>query len=209
MFISFEGGEASGKTTLARILAQKLSGNKHQIVLTKEPGGYHPFLFIREKILNPEMPPIDLKTEALLYAADRNEHLKNIILPALKENKIVICDRYLDSSFVYQGYARKLGQKYIEYINDFALKHLPNITFYLDLDPVIAKKRLELFRPDKQNRLDLETIEFHQKIREGYLKLAQKENKRIIKIQADNSLPQLSSLIYQKVKHLLCQTNHF
>ncbi|XBQ83859.1 thymidylate kinase [Candidatus Phytoplasma solani] len=208
MFISFEGGEAAGKTTLARILSKKLTKDNYQVVLTKEPGGYKPFSFIREKLLNPVMPPIDFKTEALLYAADRNEHLNNVILPALKKKNIVICDRYLDSSFVYQGYARQLGKHYIAQINDFALKHLPNITFYLDLDPMMAKKRLSLFRSNKQNRLDLEKLEFYQKIREGYLELAQQENKRIIKIKANNSLSQLSSLIYQKVKNLLCSTNH-
>ncbi|CCP88178.1 dTMP kinase [Candidatus Phytoplasma solani] len=208
MFITFEGGEAAGKTTLARILAKKLKKDNYEVLLTKQPGGYPSFSFIRQTLLNPEMPAISLQTEALLYAADRIEHLNHIILPALQNKNIVICDRYVDSSFVYQGYARQLGKDYIAQINDFALKHPPNITFYLDLDPEIAKRRLAFFRSGTQNRLDLEKVQFHQKIREGYLQLAKQEPNRIITINADDSLAKISFVIYRKVKALLCRLNH-
>ncbi|MBS2126330.1 dTMP kinase ['Fragaria x ananassa' phyllody phytoplasma] len=205
MFISFEGGEASGKTTLARMLTQKLTQQEYQVVLTKEPGGYSPFSFIREILLNPKMPKVSYETEALLYAADRIEHLSHVIIPAFEKKNIVICDRYLDSSFVYQGYARKLSYRYIAQINRFALKYLPHLTFYLDLEPVIVKKRLACFRElNLQNRLDLESLLFHQKIRQGYLKRALEEPKRIITVDASDSLEKVFAVIYQKVKHLLC-----
>ncbi|MBP5835680.1 dTMP kinase [Candidatus Phytoplasma meliae] len=207
MFISFEGGEASGKTTLARMLTQKLTQQGYQVVLTKEPGGYAPLSFIRETLLNPKMPKVSYETEALLYAADRIEHLSHVMIPAFEKKNIVICDRYLDSSFVYQGYARQLSHQYIAQINRFALQYLPHLTFYLDLEPIIAKKRLVRFRGvNLQNRLDLESLLFHQKIRQGYLKRALEESKRIITVNASGSLEKVFAIIYQKVKYLLCNS---
>ncbi|MDV3196397.1 MAG: dTMP kinase, partial [Candidatus Phytoplasma stylosanthis] len=136
-------------------------------------------------------------------AANRNEHLKNIIIPALKKNKIVICDRYLDSSIAYQGYARELGEDIIKQINFLALKYLPQITFYLDLDPRISIQRLKDKRKDKIEYFDLETIHFHKKVRKGFLNLATLYPERIHKLDSNLSLKELETIIQIKIEQLL------
>ncbi|MEZ0180068.1 dTMP kinase ['Camptotheca acuminata' phytoplasma] len=201
MFISFEGGDGSGKTTLSQILFQKMS-KKFPVILTKEPGGGNLFNIRMREILINFFDKIDSHTEALLYAADRTEHLKKVILPALKDNKIVICDRYLDSSFAYQGYGRGLDENFIKKINFLSLQHLPQITFYLDLDPNIGIQRLKNTRKNKIEYFDLKQITFHQKVREGFLKLCDEYPERIHKLDASASVETLVSIIENKIEKL-------
>jgi dTMP kinase len=207
MFISFEGCEGTGKTTLANYLFHKLNKKKYPVTLTKEPGGYtknsNKFIFLIKKILFNFYNKIDSHTEALLYAANRVEHLKNIILPSLEKQKIVICDRFIDSSFAYQGYSKKLGFDFIKQINYFALKYLPNLTFYLDLDPIIGLNRLNKYRKHKIEYFDLQNIGFHQKVREGYLKLCKIFPNRIFKINANENLDKIKKKIKLKIMNTL------
>ena len=165
-FITFEGGECSGKTTVIAEIVKMFNELNINYVSTREPGGVKIAEDIRKVILNVENVGMEPECEALLYAAARMEHLNKKVIPALKEGKIVLCDRYLDSSIAYQGVARGLGLDNILKINSFALDHLPDLTIFIDVKPEVALKRLSL--RDKTDRLDLETIDFHNKVYEGY-----------------------------------------
>ena len=165
-FITFEGGECSGKTTVIAEIVKMFDELNINYVSTREPGGVKIAEDIRKVILNVENVGMEPECEALLYAAARMEHLNKKVIPALKEGKVVLCDRYLDSSIAYQGVARGLGLDNILKINSFALDHLPDLTIFIDVKPEVALKRLSL--RDKTDRLDLETIDFHNKVYEGY-----------------------------------------
>ncbi|MDD3999762.1 MAG: dTMP kinase [Bacilli bacterium] len=179
IFISFEGGEGSGKTTIIDALYHNLLDMGHKVLKTREPGGSRISEQIRNVILNVENVEMDYRTEALLYAASRRQHLIEIIKPALLEGKIVLCDRYIDSSLAYQGSARGLGIEEVYKINQYATEGiLPKLTFYIDLKPEIGLSRIKNSRrvPD---RLDLETAYFHKNVRSGYLKIAEMFTDRI------------------------------
>lgn len=163
-FITFEGPEGSGKTTVIQQVAQKLE-SKYNVVLTREPGGVKTGEQIRELLL--EGDGMDERTEALLFAASRREHLVGKVIPSLNEGKIVLCDRYIDSSLAYQGYARGIGLAEVKSINEFAIDGLyPDITIYLDVSVDIGRKRI-LKNQRVQNRLDQESVNFHEKVVEG------------------------------------------
>lgn len=184
MFITFEGGEGSGKTTLIKRLETYLKEQRYKVLLTREPGGGPISEEIRKVILNKKNVDLTPKSEALLYAAARHQHLNDIIMPALAEDKIVICDRYIDSSYVYQGFARNLTDKYITRIHDFINKKtLPNITFLLDVDTEVGLSRV--YTRAEMNRLDLEPRQFHTKVKEAYLLRASKNKSRFIILDAN------------------------
>lgn len=198
MFITFEGGEGSGKTTIIKKLEKLLIDKGYDVIVTREPGGSKISEKIRTLLLdNQYQGNITPETEALLFAASRGQHLNDIILPALKSKKIVLCDRYVDSSLAYQGYARNLGFDFIKKVNTYALKHSPDITFYLDLDPNIGLQRIN--NRNNLNRLDKENILFHNKVRQGYLKLCKKYKKRLVKINADDTPDNITNNIYTKI----------
>ncbi|HZK10626.1 MAG TPA: dTMP kinase [Clostridia bacterium] len=195
-WISFEGGEGSGKTTLIKGLVEKLEERNLPYLLTREPGGVPVAEKVREILLEKTDRPMDAMTEAILFAASRRQHLVEKVLPALTEGKIVLMDRYVDSSIVYQGYARGLGMEKIKALNEFATDgHLPIITFYLDLAP---QKGLERIIENKRlmNRLDDENLDFHKKIREGYLLLCEKED-RLRCLDADKRPQQLLEEVWE------------
>lgn len=188
-FISFEGGEGSGKTTLIEKLSKELNLLGYKLIKTREPGGSKIAEEIRNVILNVDNVEMDYRTEALLYAASRRQHLTEIVVPALNEGKVVLCDRYVDSSLAYQGYARGLGIEEVYQINKYATEGiLPDITFYIDVDPSIGLSRIK-----KNNRLvdrlDLEELSFHKRVREGYLEVA-KIFKDRIKVIDGNRTPE-------------------
>jgi dTMP kinase len=165
-FIVFEGGEGSGKTTQILKLKEYLESEGYDVVMTREPGGVPTSESIREIILNQNIEPV---TEALLFAGARKEHLAKKVVPALKEGKIVLCDRFLFSSLAYQGYARDLGIEEVYNINKPAIGDvIPGLTLFLDLEPEIGIERILSNRADEINRLDKESIEFHKKVRKGY-----------------------------------------
>lgn len=172
-FVTFEGCEGSGKSTQLRLLGEYLKESGADFLMTREPGGSAVSEEIREIILNPSNSEMCAECEALLYAAARIQHLKEIVEPALAAGKLVICDRYVDSSFAYQGAARGLGAEFIEDINSFALKNYPpDLTVFLDISPTAAFERKH--GADKNDRIEALGLEFHEKVYKGYKSLLQK-----------------------------------
>ena len=188
IFITLEGGEGSGKTTMIGRLSNYLEERNIAYLVTREPGGIEIAEKIRSIILDPEHTAMDARTEALLYAAARRQHLVEKVIPALEEGLIVLCDRFVDSSLVYQGYARGIGEEEIRSINLFATGGItPNVTIYFDVDPEIGFARIAANQEREVNRLDLENRLFHDKVRAGYLKLVENEPERIKMIDASLS----------------------
>lgn len=184
IFITLEGPDGAGKTTIAQLLAEKFKN----AILTREPGGIDIAEQIRRVILAKENTKMDARTEALLYAAARRQHLVEKVKPALEEGKMVLCDRFVDSSLAYQGYARGLGVDEVFSINRFAIEDMmPELTLYFDIPPELGLKRISKNQGREVNRLDLESLDFHQKVHEGYQLLLQRFPERIIKIDASKS----------------------
>jgi dTMP kinase len=184
--ITFEGGEGSGKTTQLAHLACYLEKQGYPVVETREPGGTLIGEAIRSLVLYQKEVDCTSKAELFLYLADRAQHVSEVILPALADHKMVLCDRFTDSTLVYQGAARDLPLRKVQDMTRFAADGLkPNITFLLDVD--VKKGLSRLKTRDEVNRLDLEPDSFHQKVREGYLALAKSEPERIHVINAGMS----------------------
>lgn len=172
-FITFEGCEGSGKSTQLKLLAGYLNGLGVDYIMTREPGGSEISEEIRKIILNKDYDKMCDECEALLYAAARIQHLKEKVAPALGRGTLVICDRYVDSSLAYQGYARGLGAEYVEAINGFALKEFcPDLTVFLDISPTAAFERKH--GADKDDRMEMQGLAFHEEVYKGYKKLTEK-----------------------------------
>ncbi|TWT06198.1 dTMP kinase [Planomicrobium sp. CPCC 101079] len=187
--ITLEGGEGAGKTSVLKRLAVFLEQQGFSVVSTREPGGIEISEQIRKVILDQNNVEMDPRTEALLYAAARRQHLVEKIIPALEAGKVVLCDRYIDSSLAYQGHARGLGISEIFSINKFAIdKYMPDLTLYFDIQPEIGLARIEKDGNREVNRLDVESIKFHEAVREGYQMLIQQYPERIQVIDADNEI---------------------
>ena len=192
MFISFEGIDGSGKSTIAKLVDEKLKSEGYETVLTREPGGVKIAEDIRAIILDKNNVNLDDHTEALLFAAARRQHLKEKIIPALKENKIVLTDRYIDSSLAYQGGGKKLGVDEVYKINIFATDNLlPNLTILFDMDPIEALKRIDKNKNREVNRLDLETMSFYKTVRQTFLDLANKYPNRIKVVDASKNIEEV------------------
>ncbi len=188
MFITFEGGEGSGKTTLIKEVENFFIKKGKPVFVTREPGGSLVSEQIRNIILDNKntMSP---KTEALLFAASRVEHLEEVILKKIEEGFIVLCDRYIDSSLAYQGYARQIGFEEILKINYFASQHMPNYTIYIDSNPKEGLKRA--LNRGKANRLDNESLNFHEKVKEGYDILIKNDSSRFVVVDGNGSMDDL------------------
>lgn len=204
LLITFEGGEGSGKSTIIKRLVQELQAQYPDIVLTREPGGTKISEEIRKIILDKDNILMDKKTEALLYAASRRQHLIETVFPALDSHKIVLSDRYLDSSLVYQGYARGIGINEVLDVNLFAIDNrLPDLTILFDLRPEVGLKRIKS-NSREINRLDLEALEFHKKVHEGYLILQKQYGDRIKKVDAEQPIEdvycRVRKLVEEKIK---------
>lgn len=186
--ISLEGGEGAGKTSLLDRLMVYLNEKNIDFISTREPGGVHISEAIREIILDKDNTEMDAKTEALLFAAARRQHLVQKVVPALQAGKLVIMDRYVDSSLIYQGYVRGMGIDEVFTLNQYAIEDLlPDVTLYFDLSPQVGLARINKDKNREINRLDLEQSSFHDKVREGYLILAEKFD-RIEVIDAEQSM---------------------
>jgi dTMP kinase len=200
IFISLEGPEGAGKTTIISTLANELEKLGYQVLQTREPGGIEIAEKIRSVILDKSHTAMDPKTEALLYAAARRQHLVEKVEPALESGKIVLCDRFIDSSLAYQGYARGLGVEEVYLINQFAIgERMPELTIYFDIDPQIGLNRINQHQNREVNRLDLEDLHFHTKVREGYEILLKRFSERIKKIDASQPL----ELVFSDAKELI------
>ena len=186
-FITLEGPDGSGKTTVADELTNRLSQKGIEVVHTREPGGIEISESIRNIILDPKNTSMDGKTEALLYAASRRQHLVEKVFPAVKQGKIVICERFLDSSLAYQGYGRGLGIDEVLNINLFAIDNTyPDMTIYLDVDEQVGLARLQ----DRafKDRLDQESIDFHHKVKQGYDEVLKRFKDRITIVDASRDV---------------------
>jgi len=184
-FITFEGIEGSGKSTQMKLLTKHLREMNYDVVFTKEPGGTKIGEKIRQILLDPIHHKMNDRTEILLYAADRAQHVVETIVPALESGKIVISDRYIDSNIAYQGYGRGLDMKMVRNVNEWVIRdYWPDLTILLDLDVKLGLKRARDLTPDKSgDRLERELIEFHERVRNAYLKMAE-ENERYRVIDA-------------------------
>ncbi|MCE4093008.1 dTMP kinase [Priestia megaterium] len=203
-FITFEGPEGAGKTTIIHMVQQKLIQEGYNIVLTREPGGIRIAEQIREIILNPSNTEMDARTEALLYAAARRQHLVEKVIPELNKGNIVLCDRFIDSSLAYQGNARGIGVEDIFAINQFAIEQtMPQATLYFDIEPEVGLERINKGRKDEINRLDLESLDFHYKVRDGYLSLLSEFPERIRRIDTNQSVEKVYEEAYKQIKLIL------
>ncbi len=178
LFITIEGNDGSGKSTVITSLKNELAKLDIDVSYSREPGGSYVAEKIREVILDNDNIAMDDKTEALLYAASRRQHLKETVFPALEEGKIVICDRFIDSSLTYQGIARGLGVDEVYNMNLFATEgFMPHLTIYLLVDPKVGLQRKS--HQKELDRLEHEKLEFHEKVYNGYLMLAERFKDRV------------------------------
>ena len=204
MFITIEGPEGSGKSSVTKKVAERLEKEGYDIVFTREPGGTDISEQIRHIILDKNNTKMDPMTEAMLYAASRRQHLVEKVWPLSKEGKIVISDRYLDSSLAYQGGARGLGIDNILQLNNFATEgSFPDLTLLFDIDPRIGLKRIAANANREVNRLDLEKIEFHDSVRKTFLSLANRFKDRYVIIDASKPFDEVVEDTYIAIKNRL------
>lgn len=200
LFITFEGPDGSGKTTQIDRLKTFIQNKGYDAILTREPGGTAIGEKLREIVLDKNYMEMDYMTEALLYAAARAQHVAQVIKPALEAGRTVICDRFMDSSIVYQGYGRKLGDC-VRIINEYAVRScFPDITFLLKVDPEIGKGRI---KTDDQDRLELEKLDYHKEVFQAYEELEKKYPERMIGIDAGRSIDEISREIQEHIDRLL------
>ena len=201
-FITLEGVEGSGKSTLIQSMKGFVENSGREVVVTREPGGIEISEQIRSVILDTRNTKMDGHTEALLYAAARRQHLVERIVPSLEEGKIVLCDRFIDSSLAYQGFARGLGIEEVLSINEFAIgTFMPDLTLYLDLDPEIGLNRIRKNKGREVNRLDLEEIDFHRNVREGYEAVIKRFPERMVRVDANQEMDK----VFADVREVLLQ----
>lgn len=201
-FITFEGPDGSGKTTVCNAVYQRLKDMGYDAVHTREPGGIEIAEKIRDIILDPQNVMMDAKTEALLYAASRRQHLVEKVIPSIEAGKVVICERFVDSSLAYQGYGRELGFDEVLSINKFAIgDYFPDMTVYLDVDEKTGLERIK----DRafKDRLDQESIDFHHRVNEGYQKVIDVFKDRVSIVDASKPLDSVIEDALSRVKELI------
>ena len=201
-FITFEGPDGSGKTTVCNAVYQRLKDMGYDVVHTREPGGIEIAEKIRDIILDPQNVMMDAKTEALLYAASRRQHLVEKVIPSIEAGKVVICERFVDSSLAYQGYGRELGFDEVLSINKFAIgDYFPDMAVYLDVDEKTGLERIK----DRafKDRLDQESIDFHHRVNEGYQKVIDVFKDRISIVDASKPLDSVIEDALSRVKELI------
>ncbi|MBE6036715.1 MAG: dTMP kinase [Clostridiales bacterium] len=201
LFITFEGPDGSGKSTQIQKLNTFLQEQGHDTLLTREPGGTAISEKIRGLILDPAHKEMDPMAEALLYASSRAQLVSQVIKPALEAGKTVICDRYVDSSVAYQGYGRGLGES-VEIINRYAVQGImPDLTVLLLLDPASGRKRVQ--QAGEMDRLEQEALEFHQRVYDGYVRLAETYPERILSFSAKGEIEAIAEAIRSRTAEAL------
>jgi dTMP kinase len=211
-FISFEGPDGAGKTSVIKAVNEKLTKQlgEDRVLLTREPGGDRIAEQIRDVLFDDQNTDMDPRTEALLFAAARRQHVVQDIEPALRDNKVVLSDRYVDSSVAYQGGGRHLGIDDVWELNEFAIHDLlPALTIYLDVPSELGLRRIREHRSDQVNRLDREQLAFHERVRNAFLILAKRHPQRIVIVDAsaklDTVIKNVEQLINSRFKTLLDQ----
>ena len=201
IFITLEGGDGAGKSTQIDNIKTYFEERGYSVLLSREPGGTHIGEKLRDILLDRSNSEMDPVTEMLVYAASRAQHVSELVRPALEEGKVVICDRYVDSSIAYQGYGRELGDD-VAKVNRIATGGLtPDITFWLDIDPEEGKRRAK--NDGELDRLETENMDFHYRLREGYKALHEAEPERIKVIDASKSREEMKQRIYEQLDKLL------
>lgn len=204
MFITFEGPDGSGKSTIIKKIHEKLVSEGYNIVLTREPGGTPIAEKIRNIILDNKNQELDARSEALLYAASRRQHLVEKIWPALKEGKIVLCDRFIDSSIAYQGGGRNIGVENVLNVNLFATENTyPDLTIFFDVSPEIGLARVSHDKKRVADRLDNENENFHDKVYETFKEIVKNNPNRIVSIDASKSIDEVFDATYKIIKEKL------
>ena len=200
LFITLEGGDGAGKSTQIRNIERFFDEKGLVVVHTREPGGTPIGEKLRDILLDRENAEMDAVTEMLIYAASRAQHVRERILPALEEGKVVICDRFTDSSIAYQAYGRQLGEQVAE-VNRRATGGLePDITFWLDIDPYVGRERAG--SEGELDRLETEKMDFHCRVRDGYRELTEKYPERIKRIDASKTIDEMRDDIYACLEEL-------
>ncbi len=191
-FITFEGPEGSGKTSVIKRIKDYYEDKGYKVMVTREPGGVRISEKIRDIIMDKSHQEMDARTEALLFAASRRQHLVQKVKPALERGCLVICDRFVDSSLAYQGYGRKLGIDEVFMINQFAIEStLPDLTIFVDVLPEVGLERVFKSAFREKNRLDLEKLNFHKMIYEGYQILLKRFPERVKRINGEKPLDEV------------------
>ncbi|HWL24994.1 MAG TPA: dTMP kinase [Ureibacillus sp.] len=204
LFITFEGPEGAGKTSVLQKIVERLQNQNIDVLSTREPGGIEIAEKIREVILNPAHTAMDERTEALLYAAARSQHFYQKVLPALQKGQLVLCDRFIDSSLAYQGYAREIGIEEVLAINEFAIgKRMPDLTILFDIEPSVGLARINAHSSREVNRLDIESLPFHEKVREGYRIVAKRYPDRIKLVNADQTIEEVVDVVWDILVNFL------
>lgn len=203
VFITFEGGEGCGKSTQTRLLSQAFEKSEFSHILTREPGGTAAAESIRNLLVNGDGERWDAMTETLLFAAARVDHARKKIIPALREGKAVICDRFADSTLVYQGISKGMGVAFIEMLHRFTLGNLaPDLTLILDMPPEEGLKRAN-GRGEGEGRFEGYSIEFHQKVRDGFRQVAAREPNRCLLVDASGAEAEVQRRIQQALRERL------
>jgi dTMP kinase len=198
-FITFEGPEGSGKTSVIQAVYKTLQSHGYEVVVTREPGGVKISEEIRSILLDNQNLGMDAKTEALLFAAARRQHVIEVIKPALDQGKMVLCDRYIDSSLAYQGHAREIGIEEVYTLNMFAIESImPDLTLFIDVKPATGLERVRN-NQRSMDRLDNEQLSFHEKVYEGYMRLAEIEPDRIKVLNGNASIEEV---VADALKHI-------
>lgn len=202
LFFTIEGPEGSGKTTVAKKVVETLQKEGYKVLYTREPGGVGIAEKIRDIILDVNNTNLDPRSEALLYAASRRQHLIEKVIPALEKGYIVICDRFVDSSLAYQGHARGLGIDEVYNINLFAINDcFPDMTILLNIDPEVGLARIMKNRQEEVNRLDLEGMAFHKLVHEGYEIIKEKYAERFTLVDGNNTPEVVFDQVYKIIKN--------
>ena len=197
LLITFEGGEGSGKTTQSQILYNALKEKGFEVIKTREPGGTKFAEIIREILVQGESNKINNISELLLFAAARADHVQKVIKECLKDNKIVICDRFTDSTLAYQGYAGNLDLDLVKKVNRISIGEIsPDLTFVFDIDPTLGIERA-LGENNKETRFEEKDIMYHKKIRDGYIDIARDNPDRCVVIDGTNGIEQISKNILE------------
>ncbi len=201
LFITVEGGDGAGKSTQINNINSYFVDRGYDVVHSREPGGTRISEELRSIVLSKEYAEMECETEMLIYAAARAQHVREFILPALASGKVVICDRYVDSSIAYQGYGRELGE-IVRIVNEFAIDgRMPDITFWLDIDPKEGKARAS--KTGDLDRLEREELDFHYKTREGFRRISEADADRVKRVDAAKTPEEIKEEIFRHLDNLL------
>ncbi|MET1062458.1 MAG: dTMP kinase [Aeromicrobium sp.] len=203
VFLALEGGEGAGKSTQAQLLVRWLEGLGHRVLLTREPGGTEVGKILRQIVLDNDTGELSPRTEALIYAADKAEHVDSVVLPSLAEGRIVLTDRYVDSTLAYQGAGRALESSELEWVARWATSSLrPHLTIVLDIDPEIGHSRFE-----GADRIEAEPLDFHQRVRQHFLDLAAADPAHYLVVTHDGTPEEIHQRIRAGVEPWLGQAS--